>query len=470
MIVSKITDIPANTSVAVLCAETEKAPFFLKPEESEQIRKKFEKGNTCLLQRLPHFIFWAKPAEEKRPETALEKMRRAGADWMETVKQEKIDRLVVAGFTGSAHTLAFLEGFLLGGYTFPKYRKEKDDFLPAEVWVLDSQVTTGMLDELTVVTEAVCWARDLVNEPLSHLTALQLAEEFSRQGETAGFGVEIFHKQKIQSLKMGGLLAVNRGSIDPPTFTVMEWKPANAPAMQPVVLVGKGIVYDTGGLSLKPTPKSMDYMKSDMAGAAVVGAVIGAAARMKLPLHLVGLVPATDNRPDGNALTPGDVITMYDGTTVEVLNTDAEGRLILADALSYAKKFNPRLVIDVATLTGSAAMISSSHGLVAMGNSPHYLGLMQQSGWEVYERVVELPLWEEFANPLKSDIADLTNLGSREGQTTIAGKFLEHFTAYDWIHLDIAGNAFLFEKDGYRPKGGSGSGIRLLLNFLNRMK
>jgi leucyl aminopeptidase len=357
---------------------------------------------------------------------------------------------------------------LLSGYSFSKYKKEKDDFMPEFLNIVHERIEQEQLDELTSVVKAVWWARDLVNEPLSYLTAVQLAEEISTKGDEAGFSVEVFHKQKIESLKMGGLLAVNKGSIDPPTFTVLEWKPENATNTKPIVLAGKGVVYDTGGLSLKPTPKSMDYMKSDMAGAAAVAAVIYVAALSKLPVYLVGLIPATDNRPDGNAYVPGDVITMFDGTTVEVLNTDAEGRLLLADALSYAKKYNPELVIDLATLTGAAPIISGTHGMVAMGNTPENLEQLKTSGEEVFERLVEMPLWEEFGQSLKSDIADLSNLGGREGQTIVAGKFLEHFTDYPWIHLDIAGTAWLFEKDGWRPKGGTGSGVRLLYNFLKK--
>ncbi|MFW6290028.1 MAG: leucyl aminopeptidase family protein, partial [Mariniphaga sp.] len=285
-------------------------------------------------------------------------------------------------------------------------------------------------------------------------------------GSEAGFKVEVFNKKKIEALRMGGLLAVNKGSVDPPTFTILEWKPENSSNDKPLILVGKGVVYDTGGLSLKPTPKSMDYMKSDMAGGAVVAATVYAAAKNKLPVHVIGLVPATDNRPDGNAYVPGDVITMYDGTTVEIKNTDAEGRLLLADALSYARKYDPFLVMDVATLTGSAEIITGAHAMVAMGNTPEYLQKLKTAGESTFERMVEVPLWDEYAKPLQSNIADLNNLGVREAQTTIAGKFLEHFTSFPWIHLDIAGVGWLHEKDFYRPAGGTGFGIRLLYHFL----
>jgi leucyl aminopeptidase len=265
---------------------------------------------------------------------------------------------------------------------------------------------------------------------------------------------------------MGGLLAVNRGSQRPPTFNILEYKPANALNKQPIVLVGKAVVYDTGGLSLKPTPGSMDSMKCDMAGGAAMGATMYAIAKNKLPIHVVALVPATDNRPGEDAYVPGDVITMYNGMTVEVLNTDAEGRLILADALHYAKKYKPELVIDMATLTGSAVLAIGSVGSVIMGTAAdETFKALQNSGEATYERLVHFPFWEEYGDMIKSHIADLKNIGGREAGSITAGKFLEHFVDYPWIHVDIAGPAFLDAESSYRSKHGTGVGVRLLYNF-----
>jgi leucyl aminopeptidase len=265
---------------------------------------------------------------------------------------------------------------------------------------------------------------------------------------------------------MGGLLAVNKGSIDPPTFTIMEWSSKNASNKKPIVLVGKGIVYDTGGLSLKPTANSMDIMKCDMGGSAAVVGAMYAIAKAKLDVHVIALIPATDNRPSGNAYAPGDVITMFDGTTVEVLNTDAEGRLILADALSYAKKYDPELVIDLATLTGAAARAIGKQGIVAMGNDKKTMESLKESGDEVHERIAEFPFWPEYSSDLKSTIADLKNLGGPEGGAITAGKFLEHFTDYPYTHLDIAGPAFSMSAFNYRGVGGTGVGVRILFDFL----
>jgi len=467
---SKVTDIPENNSIATIFSESSRFPFQLMPEELALWKRRPEKTNTLLIQRLPDFLFLVHPDMEKQENSILEACRKAGASWMEIIRKEKIEGTVVVGMTESAHTAAFLEGCLLAGYSFQKYKREKEDIYPSRIFIMDPGLSDETLMDLEIVTDAVFWARDMVNEPLSSLNATQFAEEISRIGEDSGFSVDIFHKQKIEALKMGGLLAVNLGSPDPPTFTVMEWNPVNSINQHPVILIGKGIVFDTGGLSLKPTLKSMDFMKSDMAGAAAAAAAIYAAAKAHLPVHLVGLVPATDNRPDGNALTPGDIITISDGTTVEVLNTDAEGRLILADALCYAKRFDPLLVIDMATLSGAVSIISGIHGIIALSNNPEYLKQLTDCGESVYERIIELPLWEEFATSLKSDIADFTNTGGRDGQTIIAAKFLEHFTGYPWIHLDIAGTAFIFEKDGYRSKGATGSSVRLLFNFLKKFK
>jgi leucyl aminopeptidase len=266
---------------------------------------------------------------------------------------------------------------------------------------------------------------------------------------------------------MGGLMAINAGSPNPPTFSILEYKPENASNSKPIVLVGKGVVYDTGGLSLKPTPNSMDFMKCDMGGAATVIGTICALADTKTPVHVIGLIPSTENRPDGNAITPGDIVTMYNGKTVEIMNTDAEGRMILADALSYAKQYDPELVIDIATLTGSAVAAIGSKGIVYMGTaSSETKKKIEDVSMAVHERLVEFPLWDEYGKYLESDIADLKNLGGSDSGAISAGKFLEHFVSYPWLHLDIAAMAFLHLKEGYRIKGGTGVGVRLLYHFL----
>jgi leucyl aminopeptidase len=211
----------------------------------------------------------------------------------------------------------------------------------------------------------------------------------------------------------------------------------------------------------------MDYMKCDMAGAGVVIGVLYLISKLKLPLHVIGLVPATDNRPGENAYVPGDVIKMYDGSFVEVLNTDAEGRMILADALHFAKQYEPEFVFDFATLTGAAAVAIGPQACVTMGNVDQEIkDLVSASGFQTYERVVEFPLWEEYGEEIKSSIADIKNVGGAYGGAITAGKFLEHFTDYPWYHFDIAGVAFLHGDSTYKVKGGTGFGVRLMYAFL----
>jgi leucyl aminopeptidase len=405
----------------------------------------------------------------KTPFLRLEACRKAGHIAAGFFNINKIEHVNIIDLFDQPHdTFSFTEGFILASYQFLKYKsdaKKKKNSLH-KIDINSKGISNDDIKFLEALTQGVCIARDLVNEPVTFLTAIQLGKEAEKVGKENGIKVEVFNKAKIASLKMGGLLAVNMGSIDPPTFTVMEYKPKKAVNKKPLVLVGKGVVYDTGGLSLKPTPGSMDTMKCDMGGAAAVIGVMHAIAKAEIPVYCVGLIPATDNRPGGNAITPGDVITISDGTTVEVLNTDAEGRLILSDALVYAKKYDPELVIDLATLTGVAARTIGQFGIVAMGNATDDFERLKSSGNMVHERLVEFPLWDEYGELIKSDIADLKNIGGAIGGVNTAGKFLEHFTDYPWIHLDIAGTAFVEGNDSYRGKGGTGSGVRLLFDFI----
>lgn len=440
----------------------------LSEAEQRHLKQQIEKNSACTIRSYPTLRFFTRVKAEGEPYQKKEAVRRAGSNLFDALNAINATKVQLMEAGNSNHVEALLEGLLLSGYVFDKYKKEKETFKIEEIILVNSKLDQTDIAQLCNLTKAVFKARDLVNEPLSYLTAPQLSKEIEVLSKEAGFSLEVFNKKKIESLKMGGLLAVNKGSIDPPTFNILEWKPEKPLKDKPIVLVGKGIVFDTGGLSLKPTPNSMDYMKVDMAGAANVIAALYAVALNKLPIHVITLVPATDNRPDGNAYAPGDIITMFDGTTVEIKNTDAEGRMILADALSYAKKYSPALVIDYATLTGSADIIAGPNAAVAMGNTPQDLLRLKESGFDTYERVIEVPLWDEYAKPLKSPIADLNNLGVREGQSTIAGKFLEHFTDYKWIHIDSAGTPYFREKDAYRPVGGTGYGTRLLYNFIKK--
>ncbi len=398
-----------------------------------------------------------------------EEARIAGNEVLSLLSHYKIEKVTILNRQKVNRTPEFLEGMVLGNYQFLKYfndRKDKENALKT-IRVDGAAITRTAFSQLKAVLAATCKARDLVNEPHSYLTAATLSKEIVALGKKTGFKVEVFDKKKIEKLKMGGIIAVNMGSFTPPRFNILEWKSPKAKNTKPIVLVGKGIVYDTGGLSLKPTANSMDMMKCDMAGAATVVGVMAAAAMAKLPLHLIALVPATDNRPGNNAYAPGDVITMYSGTSVEVLNTDAEGRLVLADALHYAKRYEPELVMDFATLTGSAVRACGQEAICYMGNAPKKTKeKIEACGHEVFERLVAFPLWKEYGEQLKSNIADLKNLGGPTAGMITAGKFLEHFTDYNWLHFDIAGPAYLKSADAYRTKEGTGVGVRLIYDFL----
>lgn len=425
------------------------------------------------INRYSHRIFIHVSRISKYEFTDFEKIRKIGFAVHTKIQESEITKLsVVCSIDNPFVLTSFLEGLSLSNYQFIKYFSDKAKIKHSLelVEIFSKAITQLQIDELDAVLEGVKCARELVNEPLSYLNAQKLSEEITKMAGKAGFSVEVFEKTKIQSLKMGGLLAVNKGSLDSPTFSILEWKSQNSVNSKPFVFVGKGVVYDTGGLSLKPTKDSMDSMKSDMGGAAAVAGAIYAIAKAKLPIHVIGLIPATDNRPGGNAYAPGDVVKMYNGMTVEVLNTDAEGRMILADALSYASQYEPEFVVDLATLTGAAAVAIGKYGVVTMGNkeAAEKMELLKAAGNIVYERIAEFPFWDEYGELIKSDIADLKNIGGRDGGAITAGKFLEHFTSYPWIHIDIAGPAFLSTTDNYRGKGGTGVGVRLLFEFVKQ--
>lgn len=404
--------------------------------------------------------------------SSREALRNVGHRALTWLNGQKITSASVVNHTGEPEALVlFAEGLALGSYQFLELFTDpaKRAHSLKKLTLVDAALDKSAFAHFKALTEAVFTARDLVNRPLSHLNAEKLAAAVKEAGERHGFKVEVLNKQKITSLKMGGLLAVNKGSIDPPTFTIAEYKPSKPVNSAPVVLVGKGVVYDTGGMSLKPTANSMDFMKSDMAGAATMIGCMTAVAAMKLPIHLIALIPATDNRPDGNAYVPGDVITMFDGTTVEVKNTDAEGRLLLADALAYAKKYKPTLVIDAATLTGASVRAIGTYATSLMGTAPEkVMANLEAAGYDTWERLVRFPLWDDYAEELKSDVADMSNLGKGEAGQISAGKFLQHFTDFPWVHLDIAGPSFLHSPSTYRTSGGTGVGVRLLVRFLER--
>ena len=454
-------------NLILLCnKESDLSVFSISKDELNYIQKEQKQGKEIItINQYSRLVFVVNPKSENEVNKHLEDVRLLGDKLQVSLKDE--DSVMIIDVKGNqTEVLAITEGMALANYTFTSH---KTDPKPNKLRTLYlcKKASENDTEELQNLVDAVYLTRDLINEPFSHMTAKDLAEAAVNSGNKNGVNTTVFNKKKIETLKMGGLLAVNKGSIDEPTFTIMEYKPNNATNKQPIILVGKGIVYDTGGLSLKPTANSMDLMKTDMGGAGTVIGAMQAISANKLDKYVIALLPATDNRPSGNAYAPGDVITMHDGTTVEVLNTDAEGRLVLADALSFAKKYNPELVIDLATLTGAAAAAIGHYGIVSMhdGSENEHLEL-KNAGDTTHERLAEMPFWSDYDELIKSDVADIKNLGGPAGGAITAGKFLAHFVDFPWIHLDIAGPTFIKAKYGYRGKGATGMGVRLLYQFI----
>ncbi|MEO5676819.1 MAG: leucyl aminopeptidase [Usitatibacter sp.] len=355
-----------------------------------------------------------------------------------------------------------------GSYRFDKLKSKAPDTKRALRKVVlhvarRSEIAAGeiAIARGAAIAEGVCLAKDLGNLPGNHCTPTYLAEQAVEMGKRHGIKVEVLEQKDCEKLGMGCFLAVARGSRQPPKFIVMEYHGGKRGA-PPVVLVGKGITFDTGGISIKPAAE-MDEMKYDMGGAASVLGAMKAIALMKLPLNVVGAIPSTENMPGGNAVKPGDIVTTMSGQTVEILNTDAEGRLILCDALTYVEKYKPAAVVDVATLTG-AMVIALGHvatGLFA--NSDPLARELIQAGEIAWDRAWHMPLWDEYQEGLKSNFADIPNIGSRAGGSITAACFLSRFTkSYPWAHLDIAGTAWKSGAD----KGATGRPVSLLVHFL----
>lgn len=439
---------------------------FLKSDELKKIKEASDKKTHLFFRDNQPFWIINLGDKKKSIHELNEKSRRSGAQYWHSVSVEGHSEIFIESHIPKNQLIAFCEGLLLASYQFNLYKSEKKERQKPEFLISPENIERKELQQLSIIQEAVFFARDLVNEPANVLNAVELAGRVKKQATKSGVKVDIFNKKKIETLKMAGLLAVNKGSIDPPTFTVLEYKPVKVINSSPIVFIGKGVVYDTGGLNIK-VGNGMETMKCDMGGAATTAAILIAAAELKLPVHLIGLIPSTDNRPSGNAYAAGDIIRMNNGKTIEVLNTDAEGRMILADALLYAKKYNPELVVDFATLTGAAANAIGKYGIVAMQkNEAKDWELWKNAGEESWERLVEFPLWDEYGELIVSKVGDIKNIGGPVGGAITAGKFLEHFTDYPWIHFDIAGPAFLDSTYHYQPAGGTGVGVRLALSYL----
>jgi leucyl aminopeptidase len=417
-----------------------------------------------------------------KADSSAEKVRQAAGRAMQQVINKKLGQASFALPLDAkqsdhvANLQATAEGILLASYRYDRFLGEQareSRKLPKSVTLLidtthDKPACESALERAQKICRAVLLARDLVNTPGNIKSPAYLAEQAQAATDQSSLQCKILGLEELTKEGFGALLGVAQGSVREPLLIILEHH--GAPKSDaPIVLIGKGVVFDAGGISLKPADK-MDEMKMDMAGgAAVIGAML-AAALLEIPVNLVGIVPAVENLPSGTAYRPGDILTSLSGQTIEVLNTDAEGRLILADALTYAKRYAPEMVIDLATLTGACIIALGHHATAVLGNDQQLVQSLQAAGEESGERLWQLPLWDDYDAQIKSDVADVKNTGGRPAGTITAAAFLKKFAKdFRWAHLDIAGTAWRDQDHPCIPKGGTGVGVRLLVAFLQKL-
>jgi leucyl aminopeptidase len=417
----------------------------------------------------------------KEKEFTIDKLRGASASAARQVRDMGLKSFVMPGSFVPSRRIAFgeqvrafVEGILLGLYKFDEYKSPEKNSGKKQLRQVSILVNAGPelrqarkeVKRTEAVVRAVYMARDLVSRPGNSATPRFLANAARQAAKKSGLVCRVLDEKAAEKQGMGSFLSVSRGTDEPARFIVLEHKPRQKKAAATVVLVGKAITFDSGGISLKPAA-NMEEMKMDMSGGAAVLGALQAAAELKLPLHVVGLVPATENLPSGHALKPGDIVKSMSGKTIEIISTDAEGRLILADALHYAQRYKPSAIIDLATLTGACIIALGNDVSAVMGSDEHLVGRIKQAGAKTGEKVWQLPLWEEYGELIKSDIADLKNVGGRSAGTITAGFFLKEFAGdFPWAHLDIAGTAWAKKDQPCIPKGATGVGVRLLIEML----
>ncbi len=415
----------------------------------------------------------------KKKDLTSDKIRGAVAETCRWLRQRGIHNIATvaqgAGINGiNPETAAqvITEGAILGLYTFCKHITRKDDVSKEikQIIILGNKVTKPLLEQGfqkgDILSEAANLARDMINEPGNYMTPGNMAETALNLAERYGLEAIILESEQMAKMGMRLLLGVASGSRQPPKFIILQYKGNNSGKVD-VALVGKGITFDSGGISIKPS-SGMAEMKGDMAGGASVMATVSAIARLKLKLNVTAVIPATENMPGGSALKPGDILTAMNGKTIEILNTDAEGRLILADALSYIKNnLDAKFIIDVATLTGSCRAALGDLCTGAFGNNQRLLSKVIAAGNEAGELIWQMPMFDEYREQIKSEMADIKNIGGRYGGAITAAKFLEEFiNKTPWVHLDIAGTSENDKERSYLVKGATGVPVRTLINFV----
>jgi leucyl aminopeptidase len=425
----------------------------------------------------------------KRKEVRLDCLRQAMGTAIKRVRQTGASSCVTCLPEGSwpdssrlELAQALVEGALLGAYRFTAYLSDHQAHTTEIAHLTLLATDTQSLDALregvrrgVIAAEATILVRDLCNHPANVMTPRRLAAEARKLAHEHGVRVTVLGRAQCERLGMGAFLGVARGSHEPPQFIVLDYRGqaasrhargAGGRNRRPLVIVGKTITFDSGGISLKPA-ENMEQMKADMTGGAAVLATVQAAARLRLPIHVIGILPATENMPGGRAIKPGDIVRTLSGKTVEVQNTDAEGRLALADALTYAARLKPAAVVDIATLTGACMVALGQFAIGMFGNDEALKGAIRDAGVKTGERVWEMPLWEEYFEQLKSDVADMRNIGGRGGGMITAALFLSKFIGdHPWVHLDIASTDWSERERAYIPKGPTGIGTRLLIQYL----
>jgi leucyl aminopeptidase len=373
-------------------------------------------------------------------------------------------------------TAVAVEGVLMGLFETDKYRTvEKEERLIERIVIIAQGANEDALrrgaERGRIIGESVNFTRDLANEPGAYMTPTIMAERARAIASEFGLEVDVLDRERMEALGMGSLLSVARGSEEPPALIILKYTPADGGSQVGnglLAFVGKGVTFDSGGISLKPG-ENMELMKYDMTGGATVLGVMRAVAQLKPPMPLLGVVPATENLPSGKATKPGDVVRAMSGKTIEVINTDAEGRLILADAILYAKKLGATRVVDLATLTGAVSIALGDVNTGILGTDQELIDEVITAGREVGEKYWQLPLDKEYTKQIKSDIADIKNVGGRKAGTITAAAFLKEFAdGISWAHLDIAGTAWGDDAKPYRAKGPTGVGVRTLLNLIER--
>jgi leucyl aminopeptidase len=376
------------------------------------------------------------------------------------------------GLGGRDQAQVVVEGAAHGGWSFIEMKRPSDELRgPIEgVDVVVDRADAAAAEGGRLLGDAVAagqfLTRQLQMQPGNICTPTYLAEQAKVLARTHGFGITVLGPAELAKEGMGALLAVAQGSAQEPRFIALEYKGAGDTA--PVVLVGKGITFDSGGISIKPA-LNMEEMKYDMSGAAAVLGTFEVLGRVKPKLNVIGLIPSTENLPSGTAVKPGDVVKSHLGKTIEIVNTDAEGRLILCDALSYARRYKPAAVLDAATLTGAVVIALGAQAIGAMGNDDALMGEIREAGERAGERCWQLPLWDEYRDLVKSDIADVKNSGGRGAGSIAGGWFLREFVeGFPWVHLDIAGTAYTDGEAAYQVKGPTAIGVRLFTEFLLR--